>query len=188
MFTLFTKHVLYGLLLISGIACLTFAVYQQRYSRLVTTGHQAVSEKRFDSREYEQASQFWLARQDRLLFNRGVLAYNANNLPRAAQYFRQVSRDTTNSALRVQALHNLGRVLVSLKEADGAAQLFKEVLRLNPQDMRSKFHLERLYHFVLRAGGEHSEATLKQAPGNDSKPGQNPGKHGSGKGKSRTGI
>ena len=79
-----------------------------------------MSEQRFDSREYERASRFWLARQDRLLFNRGVLAYSANNLPRAAEYFRQVSQDTTSEALRVQALHNLGMVMVSLKEAKGA--------------------------------------------------------------------
>lgn len=189
MLTMQTKHMLYGLLLLAGVSCLVFASYQQRYSRLVTTGHQAVSEQRFDSREYERASQFWLARQDRLLFNRGILAYHASNLPRAAKYFRQVSQDTTNPALRVQALHNLGMVMVSLKEAEGAAHLFKEALRLNPQDMRSKFHLERLYHVVLRSSNRHSEAALQQAPGNPSEEqAEEPGKDGAGRGNAHTGI
>ena len=188
MFTLRMKYSLYGLLFLGGIVCLAFAAYQQHYSRLLSTGHRAVVEQRFDSQEYERASQFWLARQDRLIFNRGVLAYKAQNLPRAAQYFRQASQDTSSLTLRVQALHNLGMVMVALKEAQGAEQMFKEALRLNPEDMRSKFHLERLYHFVLQSQDQHSEASLQQAPGTAQDPAQQPGKEGQGRGKARTGL
>jgi tetratricopeptide (TPR) repeat protein len=187
-FTLRTKYGLYGFLFLAGMVCLAFAGYQQHYSRLISTGHRAVAEQRFDSQAYERASQFWLARQDRLLFNRGVLAYQAQNLPRAAQYFRQVSHDTTSAALRVQALHNLGMVMVALKEAKGAAHMFKEALRLNPEDMRSKFHLERLYHFVLRSQDQLSEASLQQAPGPAQDPAQQTGKAGQGRGKARAGL
>ncbi|WP_089717268.1 hypothetical protein [Candidatus Entotheonella palauensis] len=182
------KYGLYGFLFLIGLACLVFAGYQQHYSELITIGHRAVAEQRFDSQDYEQASQFWLARQDRLTFNRGVLAYKAQNLPRAAQYFRQVSQDTTSSTLRVQALHNLGMVMVALKEAEGAAHMFKEALRLNPEDMRSKFHLERLYHFVMQSQGQHSEASLQQAPGTAKKQGQQPGRDGQGRGNADKGI
>ncbi|ETX03970.1 hypothetical protein [Candidatus Entotheonella palauensis] len=188
MFTLRMKYALYGLLFLGGLASLAFASYQQHYSRLITTGHRAVAEQRFDSRDYERASQLWLASQDRLSFNRGVLAYKAQNLPRAAQFFRQVSQDTTSAALRVQALHNLGMVMVALKEAQGAAHMFKEALRLNPEDMRSKFHLERLYHFVLQSQSKSSEASVQQAPGNAKKQGQQPGQDGQGRGSADKGI
>lgn len=188
MFSLRMKYGLYGLLFIVGMACLVFAGYQQHYSQLITTGHRAVAEKRFDSQDYERASQLWLASQDRLSFNRGVLAYKAQNLPRAAQYFRQVSQDTTSPTLRVQALHNLGMVMVALKEAQGAAQMFKAALRLDPEDMQSKFHLERLYHFVLQSQGQHSEASLQQAPGTPQQQSQQPGKKGQGRGSAQKGI
>lgn len=155
MFTLHMKYRLYALLFLGGLVCLAFASYQQHYSQLITTGHREVAEQRFDSQDYERAGRFWFASQDRLTFNRGVLAYKAQNLPRAAQYFRQVSQDTTSPTLRVQALHNLGMVMVALKKGQGAAQMFKEALRLNPEDMRSKFHLERLYHFVLALRDNH---------------------------------
>ena len=122
MFTSPYKHIGYGLLVLSGVACLVFANYQQRYSHLIATGHRAVVEKRFDSQDYERASRFWLARQDALLFNRGVLAYKARNLPRATQYFRQVSQDARSPSLRGRALHNLGMVMVTMKEAQGAAE------------------------------------------------------------------
>ena len=188
MFTLRMKYGLYGILFLVGMVCLVFASYQQRYSRLITTGHRAVVEQRFNSQDYEQASQFWLASQDRLIFNRGILAYKAKNLPRAAQFFRQASQDTTSPALRVQALHNLGMVMLDLKEAKGAAHMFKEALRLNPEDMRSKFHLERLYHFVLQSQDQRSEASLQQAPGSSHDPKQEPGKNGQGRGKARSAL
>ena len=188
MFWLRMKHSLYGVLFLSGIVCLAFASYQQRYSRLITTGHRAVIEQRFNSQDYERASQFWLARQDRLIFNRGVLAYKAQNLPQAAQFFRQASQNTTSPTLRVQALHNLGMVMVALKEAKGAAHMFKEALRLNPEDMRSKFHLERLYHFVLQSQDQRSEASLQQAPGTAHDPEQKSGKDGQGRGKTRSAL
>ncbi len=188
MFAQRTKHLLYGLLCLGGMASLAFASYQQHYSRLVAAGHRAVAEHRFDSQAYEQASRLWLARQDTLIFNRGVMAYQAANLPRAAQYFRQVSEDTGSQGLRMQALHNLGMVMLSMQQAQGAAELFKAALRLEPQDPTTKFQLERLYHFALRPQGEYGEAALKQAPGagEDQKPGQ--GKDGHGRGQSKTGI
>ena len=176
-----------GLLLASAI-CFALAAHQQRYSRLLAMGHRAVSEKRFDSLAYEQAGQLWLARQDRLLFNRGVLAYQAQNLPRAAQYFRRVSQETNNSALRVQALRNLGVVMAALKEAKGAAHMFKEALRLNPEDATSKLHLERLYHVALQPQGKHSQASLQQTPGAAQNEGQALGQEGRGRGKALSGI
>lgn len=188
MFTLHMKYRLYALLFLGGLVCLAVASYQQHYSQLITTGHRAVAEQRFDSQDYERAGRFWFASQDRLTFNRGVLAYKAQNLPRAAQYFRQVSQDTTSPTLRVQALHNLGMVMVALKKGQGAAQMFKEALRLNPEDMRSKFHLERLYHFVLRSQGQSSEASLQQAPGTTPPQALQPGQEGEGRGKKHTGI
>jgi Ca-activated chloride channel family protein len=161
----YARRSVYAVLCISGLGCLVFAAYQQRYSETVARGNQAVHEQRFDTRAYERASSFWLAQQDTLLFNQGVLAFKAQNLPRAADYFRQASQRTNNTRLRTQALYNLGMVMLALEEVEGAAEMFKEALRLDPQDNDTKFNLERLYHFVLRQEGEHGEASLKQAPG-----------------------
>jgi tetratricopeptide (TPR) repeat protein len=156
---------LYGSLFIGSVACLVFAVYQQRYAHMVTAGHHAVTEQRFDAQDYEQASRFWFAKRDALLFNQGVLAYKARNLPRAAEYFRLALQRTTDPTLRMQANYNLGMVMLALEDVERAAEFFKEALRLDPHDTDTKFNLERLYHFVLRQEGDHSNAALKQAPG-----------------------
>jgi Ca-activated chloride channel family protein len=186
MSTSYAKRIPYVLLCICGLGCVAFGLHQQQYSQVVASGNQSVNQQRFDTQHYERGSQYWFARQDKLVFNQGVLAYRANNLPRAAEFFRQASQHTNSTQLRVQALYNLGMVMLALQEVEGAAEMFKETLRLDPWDMDTKFNLERLYHFVLRQEGEHGEASLKQAPGAGQQEGNNNDGHG--RGSSQSGI
>jgi tetratricopeptide (TPR) repeat protein len=142
-----------------------FALQQHRYARFISMGNRAVAEKRFDTQEYVHASRAWFARQDKLLFNQGVLAYQAGNVPRAADYFQRASQHTQSVALRTQTLYNLSVALLAEKEVEGAAELLKETLRLNPQDKDAKLMLERLYSFVSHQQGRYGEAAHEQAPG-----------------------
>src|ERR671922_4044 len=119
------RSLLYGGLFLSGAVCLALAYQQQQYIRVVTAGDQAVAERRFDSQEYVQASSLWFASQSRLLFNQGVLAYKAGNLPRAMDFFRRASQHTHNLGLLTQALYNMGVVLIDLQDMQGAAELLK---------------------------------------------------------------
>lgn len=175
----FKPHLFYGLLCFFGIVCVAFSYQQQRYVRLLAVGKQAVLEKRFDSQDYMYARRIWFANQDALLFNQGVLAHTAGNLQRATGYFRRVSHQADNPALRTQAFYNLGLVLLELQEAEGAVELFKEALRLNPHDIEAKFMLEHLYRVFQPQNGAREAAAgeqgqdrqqdgkevLKQAPG-----------------------
>src|SRR5918996_2166551 len=106
------RYLFYGLLCLCGIACVVFAFQQQRYTRFLAAGNQAVMEKRFDSQDYTRARHIWFASQDMLLFNQGVLAHTAGNLSRATTSFRQVSHHASSADLRMQALYNLGVVLL----------------------------------------------------------------------------
>jgi tetratricopeptide (TPR) repeat protein len=127
-----------------------------------------------------QASQRWSARQDRLLFNQGVLAYKAGNLPQAMDFFRRVSQQTSNRTLRTQSLYNLSLVLLTTQDAPGAVELLKEALRLEPGDRDAKFMLEQIYQAAQQqqrgdaqqasntqsgTHGQESSETLQQAPG-----------------------
>ncbi|MEE8302668.1 MAG: tetratricopeptide repeat protein [Candidatus Tectomicrobia bacterium] len=178
------KHLVLSCLCLCGLLSLSFTAYQYYYSQLIATGNQAVREQRFDTQAYAQARRVWLARQDRLLFNQGVLAYKAKNLPRAAESFRATSRQSNDDQLRMRALYNLGMVLLSLDEVKEATELFKEALRLAPSDVDAKFNLERLYHFVLLQSDDHGQASLEQAPGTP-KEGDQEQPHAGGKGRSK---
>jgi tetratricopeptide (TPR) repeat protein len=119
----------FSLLCLGGIVCVAFALQQHRYARFISVGNQAVAEKRFDTQEYVRASRSWFARRDKLLFNQGVLAYRAGNVPGAADYFQRASQHTQSVTLRTQTLYNLSVALLAEQEAEGAAELLKETLR-----------------------------------------------------------
>jgi tetratricopeptide (TPR) repeat protein len=183
-----TKGLLYACLFMSGLTCMTFAVCQQYYTNTIATGNRAVAEQRFDSQAYEQASHFWWAQRDTLLFNQGVLAYKTGNIPRAVEYFRQVTQRTASSTLRMQAHYNLGLVMLALEDVEKAAEFFKIALRLDSSDRDTKFNLERLYHFVLRQEGTPGEVSLKQAPGAGQESEQGAKGDAPGRSKPRSGI
>jgi tetratricopeptide (TPR) repeat protein len=201
-YTLRHRSVAYGCLLLSGVICIALAHQQHRYTRLLSAGHRAVVAHRFDSQDYEQASRLWFADQELLLFNQGVLAYKAGHLPRATDLFRRASQHTQNLTLRTRALYNLSIVLLQLQEVQGAGELLKEALRLDPRDKEAKFALEQLYHIVHSQGEEHREAagtqgngrnqggeeTLKQAPGLGQGEGQRSTGDGQGRSPGRPGI
>ena len=183
----YLRHAVYGFLLALGVMAVVFAYHQHRYMQLISAGNQAVAENRFDTQDYDQAIEYWFARQDILLANQGLLAYRAENLPRAAELFRQVSQTARSSDVKGQALYNLGRVFVELKEVEQAADMFKATLRLDPDDREAKFNLERLYHFVLMKDGERSEVSLEQAPGIGDRP-NDKGSEGQGRSKPNSDI
>ncbi len=178
----------YGGIFILGIACLFFAYHQHRYVHLIRAGNEAISEKRFDSQDYDQASEYWLARRDILAANQGIQAYSASNYTRAAELFRQTSQQATQPEIEEQALYNLGRVFVELKDVERAAHFFKAALRIDPHDHEAKFNLERLYHFVLVKKGRSGEASLEQAPGAGDNPEGNQGTDGQGRSKPKSDI
>jgi tetratricopeptide (TPR) repeat protein len=196
------RDLLYSFFLLSGVACLALAYQQCRYTHFLAAGHRAVIEQRFDSQDYAQASHLWFANHERLLFNQGVLAYKAGNLPRATDLFRRVSQSTPTSLIQPQAFYNLGVVLLDLQEAPGAAEYLKQALRLDPHDKDAKFALERLYQTLQRQGEEHREAAsaqgddrheasdggLKPAPGLGQEEGKGSSGNGQGRSPTRPGI
>ena len=182
------RGVTYGGVFIVGIVCLLFAYHQHCYIHLIRSGNQAISEKRLDTQDYDQAGQYWLARRDILTANQGLLAYTASNYSRAAELFRQTSQYATRPEIAEQALYNLGRVFVELKEAERAAHFFKAALRIDPDDRAAKYNLERLYHFVLMKKGNSGETSLEQAPGTGDNPDGSKGNEGQGRSWSKSDI
>jgi hypothetical protein len=103
-------------------------------------------------------------RDERML--EAMLARASGDLQSASELMRKVLKEETDIERKALLFYRLGRMLVELKEVQGGVELMKESLRHNPYDLRVKFDLERLYHFMLRDGnGGKGQASLEQAPG-----------------------
>lgn len=159
------KGTLAGLFFFLALLGASFTSNLYNYNRLMSEGQQAIEENRFDTQAFAQAGKQWFANHDNILFNQGILAYKARNLSHAAQLFRDVSQHGKRDTLRTTATYNLAKVMEDLGEMEGARNLYKEVLRLNAEDMDAKFNLERIQHHLLQQNGEFAQAGLNRYSG-----------------------
>jgi Ca-activated chloride channel homolog len=164
----------YGLsigLFVLGLAFIAFGFHQQKYDHAVRDGN------------YGYALTFKFADRDILTYNMAYKAYQAKNLERAVDLYRQALTLTKSPFFASDIQFNLGVIMEQLKEAEGAAEQYKESLRLNPGNLAAKFNLERLYHLGEVKEGKEGEKSLKQAPGSNKKGDQD----GQGQGQGRSG-
>jgi tetratricopeptide (TPR) repeat protein len=156
-------------MLILGGLCLSFGIYQKYwYSELIRNAVESIEANRLDQQYLEQAKNALFASDDLIAYNMGVRAYRANNLKKAGDHFYEVIRNGQTSSQKKQAYYNLGNIFVQFDLPLKAAEMYKESLRLDPNDWESKYNLERLYVFYLPAfPGEGNQASLDQDPGNE---------------------
>lgn len=79
------------------------------------------------------------------MYNRGVTFYRHKDFPASSQAFDQ-ARNAWTGPQRARAAYNAGNAFVRQGQLDRAVDLYKETLRLTPQDEDARHNLE----FVLR--------------------------------------
>lgn len=156
-------------MLVLGGLCLSFGIYQKYwYSDLIGSAVESIEANQLDHQYLEEAKEGLFSSDDLIAYNMGVRAYRADNLKKAGEHFYEVIRNSQNSLQKKHAYYNLGNILVQLELPRKAAEMYKESLRLDPDDWESKYNLERLYVFYLEAfPGEGQQTSLNQEPGKD---------------------
>jgi tetratricopeptide (TPR) repeat protein len=149
--------------------CLSYGIYQKYwYSDLVRYAVESIEANRLDQQYLEDAKNGFFSSDDLISYNMGVRAYQANNLKKAGDHFYEVIRNGQNSSQKKHAYYNLGNIFAQLDLPLKAAEMYKESLRLDPNDWESKYNLERLYVFYLETfPGEGNQTSLSQEPGNE---------------------
>jgi tetratricopeptide (TPR) repeat protein len=155
--------------LILGGLCLCYGIYQKWwYADLVRDAVESIEANRLDQQYLEEAKKGLFSSDGLVDYNLGVRAYRANNLKKASDHFFEVIRNGGNSLQKKQAYYNLGNILVQFDLPRKAAEMYKESLRLDPNDWESKYNLERLYVFYLQESpGQGDQASLEQEPGKE---------------------
>ncbi|NIO04597.1 MAG: tetratricopeptide repeat protein [Proteobacteria bacterium] len=156
-------------LMILGGLCVAYGIYQKYwYSDLIGEAVKAIETNRLDEQKLEKARDSLFGSEDLILYNMGVRAYRADNLKKASEHFFNVIRKSGNPSLKQRAYYNLGNILVKLELPKKAAEMYRESLRLDPNDWECKYNLERLYVFYPMAFPDESgKASLNQQPGDD---------------------
>jgi tetratricopeptide (TPR) repeat protein len=153
-------------LIIAGVICLSYGIYQKYwYADVIGEAVKAIEENRLDQQSLERAQGSPFASEDLISYNMGVRAYRADNLEKAGEHFYRVIDKSHDSSLKKRAYYNIGNILVRLDLPKKAAEMYRESLRIDPTDWESKYNLERLYVFYPMAfPDEGSQASLKPEP------------------------
>lgn len=163
--------------LLVGVVWLGVGLYVRCYTDLLDVSVKAIKENRLDMIGLEEAKKNLFADKALIFYNMGVRAYRAGNLKNASTHFYDVIRDGSEApdALKEKAYYNLGNVFTQLELPKEAGEMYRNALRLDPNDWEAKYNLERLYVFYPMAfpdESEEKEASLEQEPGDQDDRGQ----------------
>ena len=153
--------------LIVGFLCLSYGIYlKHSYSDPIREAVAAIEETRLDQQYLENAKKSIFPSEGLITYNMGVRAYRAEDLKKASEYFYAVIQKSHDSSQKRLAYYNLGNILVHFELPKQAAEMYREALRLDPNDWQSKYNLERLYVFYPAAFPDDKEnASLDPEPG-----------------------
>lgn len=74
-------------------------------------------------------------------FNLADALYKQAKPAKAAEEFEQLTKETDNKRDKAKVYHNLGNSLLAQKKIDESIDAYKKSLRLNPNDMETKYNL-----------------------------------------------
>lgn len=74
-------------------------------------------------------------------FNLADALYKQAKPAKAAEEFEQLTKETDNAKDKAKVYHNLGNSLLAQKKIDESIDAYKKSLRLNPNDMETKYNL-----------------------------------------------
>lgn len=75
-------------------------------------------------------------------YNIGCGQYKTQSYNEGGQSFKRIISSLEDKDLKHKSFYNLGNVLFKLGELEGAIEMFKHALKLNPSDMDAKINLE----------------------------------------------
>ncbi len=77
-------------------------------------------------------------------FNLGDALIKQERYDEALESFEKVNNGSENILMKANALHNMGNILLSQQDLEGAEESYKDALRLNPKDNETRYN----YAFV----------------------------------------
>lgn len=131
------KALLYGFLMLS------FLVNAQKKEKdaNLPKGNEAFAEKKFNEAEAEyRVSEAKFEKKAKSSYNLGNAIYKQKQAAEAKYHYAKAVSKAKTRPERHQAYHNLGNCLMLEKDYQGAAEAYKNALRNNPNDEKTRYN------------------------------------------------
>ncbi|MBL4862121.1 MAG: tetratricopeptide repeat protein [Crocinitomicaceae bacterium] len=106
-----------------------------------------VARKAYKNKDYEKALKYYKSAQKNAPDNldlsdeMGQSAYKARNFEDAEKIYQQNSNTKKSNAAKADNYHNIGNSRMKSKNYQGAVDAYKESLRINPNDDKTRYNL-----------------------------------------------
>lgn len=125
----------YGLLLFS------VALFAQKKDKNLPQGNEKFAEKQYAEAEADyRISQFGNPRRAAASYNLGNAIYRQNQPSEAKYSYLEAIENAKGKRQKHKAFHNLGNVLMTEKNYQGAVEAYKNALRNNPNDEETRYN------------------------------------------------
>lgn len=118
------------------------SLFAQQERSYVRKGNQKYIEGKYDEAEKEYNKALDIKNMlPEGVFNLGDVAYKKKDYERAARQFETAAMVAKDNRTKAKAYHNLGNTYLDAAQYDKSIEAYKHALRLNPNDMDTKYNL-----------------------------------------------
>ena len=106
-----------------------------------------VARKEYKNKNYEKALKYYKSAQNKapeeidLSDEIGQSAYRSGDFETAEKIFQQNGNNKKSNKSKAENQHNIGNSRMRSKNYDGAVEAYKDALRLNPNDEKTRYNL-----------------------------------------------
>ena len=128
-------------ILLYAVLLFTFAANAQEKDKNLPNGNDAFQDKKYADAEMEyRISQSNFKKKSSSAYNLGNAIYKQNQSDEAKYQFATAIKNAKTRPEKHQAFHNLGNCLMNEKEYSGAVEAYKNALRNNPNDDKTRYN------------------------------------------------
>lgn len=152
-----------GLFLVLAMLLFDMSAIAQGEKKFIRRGNKAFDRGEFKEAEidYQKALEK-NKKSDVGEFNLGGALFQQENFKESAMLFDNVSRRNLPEQQRAGAFHNLGNSMVQLQQFEQAVEAYKNALRLNPDDLDTKYNLLYAQQMLRQQQEQEKQQDQKQ--------------------------
>ena len=127
-----------------------------------------LARREYKNENYEKALKYYKSAQKKapedvnLSDEIGQSAYKSGDYETAEKVFQQNSANKRSNKNRAKNIHNIGNARMRAKNYEGAVEAYKDALRLNPEDEKTRYNLSEATRKLKKKKKEEEKSQKNQ--------------------------